>query len=171
MGFGTVAAGAVIASALLFALAFTMSIAWNSLQALSDSLQEARIALQARPRLAIVDVALNTTSNITCIVVENMGPVEALLSNGTIVIVDYYDLSLGGRARYVVEYHNVLVEEVIVDNETVLVGLQGYTLSLMPNSAAKLCFNIPSTLDTTSPIVFVFCTTRGAHSSLIFVPS
>lgn len=170
MGFGVVAAGAIIASVLLFALAFTLSITWSSLQALANSLHEARIALQVKPRLAIVDVVLNTTSNTTCIVVKNVGPVEALLSNGTIVIVDYYDLSLGDRARYVVEYHDILVEEVLVDNETVSVGLQGYTLSLMPNSAARLCFKIPSTLDTTSPTVFVFCTTHGAHSSLILVP-
>jgi len=170
MGFGAVAAGAIIASILLSILVFTLNIAWTNLQALADSLHEARLALQVKPRLIIANVTLNTTSNTACMVVENRGPVEALLSNGTIIIVDYYDSSLGGRTRYVVGYSDVLVEEVLVDNETIPIGSQGYTLSLMPNSAAKLCFNIPSTLDTTSPMILVFCTTRGAHASLIIVP-
>jgi len=170
MGFGAVVAGAVIASVLLFALAFSLSITWAGLQTLTSSLHDARLALQVKPRLVLVNVTLNTTSGTARISVENRGPVEALLSNGTIVIVDYYDLSLGDRARYVVEYHDILVEEILVDNKTIPVGLQGYTLGLMPNAVAKLRFNIPSTLDTKSPIILVFCTAQGAYSSLILVP-
>lgn len=170
MGFGVVAAGAIIASVLLFALAFTLSVTWTSLQALADSLQNMKLNLRLNPQLAIVNATFNTTSNIACLFVENRGPVEALLSNGTIAILDYYDLSLSSRTRYIVEYKDMLVKEILIDNETIPIGLQGYTFSLMPNSIAELCFNIPSSLDPTSPIVIVFCTSRGAHSSLILIP-
>ncbi|HIQ10926.1 MAG TPA: hypothetical protein EYH26_02990 [Pyrodictium sp.] len=166
MGFGTVAAGAIIALMLLFILAFTLNITWINLQALANSLHEARLALQVKPHLFITHVMLDKASNTACIVVLNRGPTEALLSNGTIVIVDYYDLSLGDRARFVVKYHDILVKNILVGGRVVPVKSYGYTLSLMPNSAVQLCFNIPSTLDTKSPTIFVFCTAQGAHTSL-----